>query len=55
MAHTAETRSVEERKLRGCRLDGAACYVHGVRHRKLFEVGGVSRMFASMLYGKTPP
>jgi tetratricopeptide (TPR) repeat protein len=35
--------------------NGSAYHVYGVWHRKVAEIGGASRMFASMLYGKSLP
>jgi tetratricopeptide (TPR) repeat protein len=35
--------------------NASAYHVYGVWHRKVAEIGGASRMFASMLYGKSLP
>jgi len=35
--------------------NGSAYHVYGVWHRKVAEIGGTSRMFASILYGKSLP
>jgi hypothetical protein len=35
--------------------NGSAHHVYGVWHRKVTEIGGASRMFASMFYGKSLP
>jgi len=35
--------------------NGSAFHVYGVWHRKVAEIGGASRMFASMFYGKSLP
>ncbi len=35
--------------------NGSAYHIYGVWHRKLAEIGGTSRMFANVLYGRSVP
>ena len=35
--------------------NGSAYHVYGVWHRKVAEIGGASRMFASIFYGRSLP
>jgi tetratricopeptide (TPR) repeat protein len=35
--------------------NGSAYHIYGVWHRKIAEIGGTSRMFANVLYGRSVP
>ncbi|MSP38332.1 MAG: tetratricopeptide repeat protein [Deltaproteobacteria bacterium] len=51
----AEIRDAVEKSLALDPKNGAACHLYGVWHRKVAEIGGASRMFASLFFGKSVP
>jgi tetratricopeptide (TPR) repeat protein len=50
-----EIRDAVEKSIALDPKNGSAYHVYGVWHRKVAEIGGASRMFASMFYGKSLP
>lgn len=50
-----EIRDAVEKSIALDPKNGSAYHVYGVWHRKVAEIGGPSRMFASMFYGKSLP
>ena len=52
---STEIRDAVEKSIALDPKNGSAYHVYGVWHRKVAEIGGASRMFASMLYGKSLP
>jgi len=52
---STEIRDAVEKSIALDPQNGSAYHVYGVWHRKVAEIGGASRMFASMLYGKSLP
>ena len=52
---SAEIRDEVEKSLALDPKNGAACHLYGVWQRKVAEIGGVSRMFASLFFGKSVP
>ncbi len=52
---SAEIRDTVEKSLALDSKNGAACHLYGVWHRKVAEIGGASRMFASVFFGKNVP
>jgi len=50
-----EIRAEVERALARDPRNGLAYHVYGVWHRKIAEIGGASRVFASVFYGKSVP
>ncbi len=52
---STEIRDAVERAIALDPKNGLAYHVYGVWHRKVAEIGGTRRMFASMLYGKNLP
>jgi len=52
---SGEIRDAVERSLALDPKNGSAYHIYGVWHRKVAEIGGTSRMFASLVFGKSPP
>jgi len=52
---STEIRDAVERAIALDPKNGLAYHLYGVWHRKVAEIGGTRRMFASMLYGKSLP
>ena len=52
---SSEIRDAVERSISIDPKNGSAYHIYGVWHRKVAEIGATSRMFASVLYGKTLP
>ncbi|HET9917100.1 MAG TPA: hypothetical protein VFQ89_08320 [Candidatus Binatia bacterium] len=52
---STEIRDAVEKSIALDPQNGSAYHVYGVWHRKVAEIGGASRVFASMLYGKSLP
>jgi tetratricopeptide (TPR) repeat protein len=52
---SSEIRDTVEKSIALDPKNGSAYHVYGVWHRKVAEIGATSRMFASVLYGKTLP
>ncbi len=50
-----EIRAEIEKALERDPKNGLAYHVYGVWHRKIAEIGGASRVFASVVYGKSVP
>lgn len=51
----AEIRSSVEKAIALDPKNGFAYHVYGIWHRKMAEIGKTSRLFASVLYGRSPP
>jgi tetratricopeptide (TPR) repeat protein len=52
---SAEIRDAVEKSLALDPKNGAACHLYGVWQRKVAEIGGASRMFATVFFGKSVP
>jgi len=52
---STEIRDAVEKSIALDPKNGSAYHIYGVWHRKVAEIGAASRMFASMLYGKSLP
>jgi tetratricopeptide (TPR) repeat protein len=52
---SAEIRDAVEKALALDPKNGAACHLYGVWQRKVAEIGGASRMFASLFFAKSVP
>jgi tetratricopeptide (TPR) repeat protein len=52
---SSEIRDMVEKAIALDPKNGSAYHIYGVWHRKVAEIGGASRMFASVLFGKTLP
>lgn len=52
---SAEIRDAVEKALALDPKNGAACHLYGVWQRKVAEIGGASRMFASVFFAKSVP
>ncbi len=52
---SAEIRDAVEKALVLDPKNGAACHLYGVWQRKVVEIGGASRMFASLFFAKSVP
>jgi tetratricopeptide (TPR) repeat protein len=50
-----EIRDEVERSLALDPKNGSAYHIYGVWHRKVAEIGGASRMLASVFFGRSPP
>ncbi len=51
----AEIRSALEKAITLDPKNGFAYHVYGIWHRKMAEIGKTKRLFASILYGRSPP
>jgi tetratricopeptide (TPR) repeat protein len=50
-----EIRAAVEKALALDPQNGFACHLYGVWHRKMAEIGKMKRVFASVIFGRSPP